>query len=274
MLPHNLSLLDSFRHVLPRVLMLDGGRYVVGTLVMMSVLWLVHRTTWRARIIQDRRPTRADYAREIRTSVGAIAVYALVTTPVLWLRSHGYGADRFMDASPLVIAAFVALLLVAHDAYFYWTHRLLHDPRLFKRMHRLHHRSITPTPFAAYAFSVYEAVVQVGFVALWVLLIPTPQWSLFIFLGIMIVRNVTGHAGTELHPRGMADHPVFGWITTTTHHDLHHGGGFNYNYGLYFTWWDRMMGTEHPRYREIYREITGRTAKAAPAAIPAELAAE
>ena len=68
----------------------------------------------------------------------------------------------------------------------------------------------------------------------------------------MIVRNVMGHAGVELMPRGLADSRWFGWINSTTHHDLHHAT-FNYNYGLYFTWWDKLMGTEHPAYRERLR---------------------
>ena len=53
-----------------------------------------------------------------------------------------------------------------------------------------------------------------------------------------------------------------GWWNTTTHHDLHHSSG-NTNFGLYFTWWDRWMGTEHPRYREEFRKVTARTRKAA-----------
>ena len=73
--------------------------------------------------------------------------------------------------------------------------------------------------------------------------------------------------------RGMADHAIFGLLTTTTHHDLHHSGGYRYNYGLYFTWWDRMMGTEHPRYRQVFREVTGRTAGAAPSSSKAEASA-
>ena len=32
-----------------------------------------------------------------------------------------------------------------------------------------------------------------------------------------------------------------------THHDLHHQGP-RWNFGLYFTLWDRLMGTEHPDY--------------------------
>ena len=46
---------------------------------------------------------------------------------------------------------------------------------------------------------------------------------------------------------------MFDWITTVTHHDLHHAQA-GWNYGLYFTWWDRMMGTEHPRYYEKFAE--------------------
>ena len=28
-----------------------------------------------------------------------------------------------------------------------------------------------------------------------------------------------------------------------------------YNYGLYFRWWDKMMGTEHPDYRRKFESI-------------------
>ncbi|MBI5277215.1 MAG: sterol desaturase family protein [Burkholderiales bacterium] len=38
------------------------------------------------------------------------------------------------------------------------------------------------------------------------------------------------------------------WLTTTLHHEMHHAYG-RHNFGLYFTWWDRWCGTEHPEYR-------------------------
>lgn len=74
----------------------------------------------------------------------------------------------------------------------------------------------------------------------------------------MILRNGMGHAGLELHARGWASHPVLKWISTTTHHDLHHAGSFTHNYGFYFTFWDKIMGTEHPRYVDIYDRVTTR----------------
>ena len=41
------------------------------------------------------------------------------------------------------------LVFVAHDAYFYWTHRWMHSPRLFGFFHWEHHKSQAPTAFTA-----------------------------------------------------------------------------------------------------------------------------
>ena len=150
-------------------------------------------------------------------------------------------------AGGAVLAIFAAIV-VAHDAYFYWVHRAMHHPKLFKTFHRLHHRSVTPTPFAAYAFDVPEALVMFAFLPIWLLFIPTPVTVISAFLALMIIRNTMGHAGLELHARWWLKTPLTRWISTTTHHDLHHSGSFKYNYGFYFTWWDKLMGTEHPDY--------------------------
>lgn len=258
-MPDSMTMADAALRVFPNVFLFDGGRYLVATLVMTLVVALMLRSPWRVRRLQARTATLADRRREWGASLRSVVIYAAVSTPALWLTANGYTAG-FYQGTPtaLEVVAYVAVLLVAHDTWFYWTHRAMHDRRLFKRFHRTHHKSITPTPFAAYAFDWPEAVVQVLFVSLWVAFVPTPWAAMFTFLGIMIVRNVMGHAGVEVHPRGMADHWFWGLFNTTTHHDLHHNGSFNHNYGLYFTWWDRMMGTEHPQYREIFREVTAR----------------
>ena len=162
-------------------------------------------------------------------------------------------------------------IIVAHDAYFYWTHRLMHHRRLYRYFHRTHHLSVTPTPFAAYAFDIPEALLMSAFTPLWLLFVPMHGLGLFLFMAFMLIRNVMGHAGVELMPRPLADSRWFGWINATTHHDLHHQT-FRHNYGLYFTWWDRLMGTEHPAYRDQLRGVS----EAAPVATvlpPARVAA-
>lgn len=53
----------------------------------------------------------------------------------------------------------IALLDYLHDAWFYWTHRLLHWGPVYTRVHHVHHRSGVPTPFAGYSFHVAEAAL-------------------------------------------------------------------------------------------------------------------
>ena len=257
---HPLTLLDAALRVFPNVFLFDGGRYVVGTLVMTVIIALVMRSPLRVRRLQARQATMTDRQRELLASFRSVVIYALVATPSLWLRANGFGGG-FYQGTPswAETLAFVGVLLVAHDTWFYWMHRTIHNRRLFGRMHALHHKSVTPTPFAAYSFNGLEAVFEALFVSLWVTVVQTPEIAMFLFLGIMILRNVMGHCGVELMPKGFADHWFWGLFATTTHHDLHHNGSFNHNFGLYFTVWDRLMGTEHPRYRDIFREVTARS---------------
>jgi len=139
---------------------------------------------------------------------------------------------------------------------------------VFGRVHRVHHLSTSPTPLAAYAFHPAEALVQAGVYPIIVAAIPAHPGTLFAFLVFMILRNVIGHLGFELHPRWFASHPATRWITTTTHHDLHHQH-FHGNYGLYFTWWDDLAGTTREDYTARFAEITS-GGRAAPALESAE----
>jgi sterol desaturase/sphingolipid hydroxylase (fatty acid hydroxylase superfamily) len=61
----------------------------------------------------------------------------------------------------------------------------------------------------------------------------------------------------ELFPRGFTRSRFLGWHTTATHHALHHKD-FTSNFGLYFTFWDRLLGTTHPRYDETFERVVSR----------------
>ena len=93
------------------------------------------------------------------------------------------------------------------------------------------------------------------FVPLVLQILPVHPVALSVFLGLMILRNAMGHCGVEFHAPGWIDGPLDA-LTTTTHHDLHHQCPDG-NYGLYFTWWDRLMGTEIPGYLAAFRNAAG-----------------
>ena len=134
--------------------------------------------------IQARRPTGRDYLREIALSLRTVvifsfngfAIYALVTTGVIVLPRTIEAAGGWVG-----VAASLAAVLLAHDTWFYWTHRLMHWRRLARHIHRAHHRSSAPTPFAAYAFDIGEAAIQAVFLTLF-LLVPVHPIVISLFL--------------------------------------------------------------------------------------------
>lgn len=79
--------------------------------------------------------------------------------------------------------------------------------------------------------------------------------AFILFLALQLLMNVMGHLGFELYPRGLLRSPL-GWIfNTTTNHPQHHQKT-NWNFGLYFNVWDRLLGTNPPRYADTYESVT------------------
>ena len=137
----------------------------------------------------------------------------------------------------------VAVCLLLHDSWFYWTHRFMHRPRIYKRMHAVHHASRNPTAWAAMSFHPWESIMGAVLVPSLVLLIPIHYGALLAVLLIMTVMGVTNHMGWELFPNWLVRGPTGRWLITASHHQRHHEKHLC-NYGLYFRFWDRLCGTD------------------------------
>ncbi len=258
----------SFINIWPTIFAIDLFRYVIAAGVLATIL-TVFATSLRRRRIQRRLAVAADMRREIFYSLLTALIFSLIGFGV-FVGSQSGIFKVYGGSLPLALRLLleVTAIIVLHDAYFYWAHRAMHHRWLFRRFHRIHHKSRTPTPWAAYAFAPLEAIVETGILPLAALIFPMHQLTVFIFVTHMIVRNVIGHAGHELFPRWWLQVPVVRLITTTTHHDLHHSSG-RYNFGLYFTCWDRLCGTEHPDYRKRFGSLFANTgAEKIPALLP------
>lgn len=236
--------------VFPTIVSLEVGRYAITAGLFSIIIWAFWRAHYAARKIQARAASAADYRREVFASLRTALIFSVTGFGMYYAHWAGWLTiyEDFSVKGPLYFVATLIAMIVAQDAYFYWTHRAMHHPRLFRTFHWTHHKSKTPTPWTAYAFDAPEAIVMVAFVPLWAAIVPMHDLAIFSFVTWQIVRNVMGHAGVELYPVSGKPSRLFGWWNTTTHHDLHHQNGRS-NYGLYFTWWDRWMGTEHPDYQ-------------------------
>lgn len=188
--------------------------------------------------------------REIGWSVPTLAIFGLINGVLFsagWLQ-YSQLYFHFNDFSVAWFVASIVLALLLHDTFFYWLHRAMHVPALFRLTHLVHHRSIHPTSFAAYSFHPTEALGEALIVTAIVYILPMHPLALLIFQTISTAYNVYGHCGREFWPKGMASHPIGRWINTSTAHAVHHGRG-RWNYGFYFLFWDRWMKTLDPAYR-------------------------
>jgi Delta7-sterol 5-desaturase len=243
----------------PTIWLGDLLRYLVPA-ALLGLLLAVLPAAWLARrSVRTLAPGDAQRRRELLHSLVTVLVFsangALIVVGVHagLLRVYTDWGSRGTAYAVISLAA----LVVLHDAWFYWTHRLLHLKSVFRWAHLTHHRSVAPTPWAAYSFSVPESAVQAVFLTLVLLVLPLHPLVILVFLTHMIVRNVLGHAGVELVPAAWLAGWWGRWLTTTLHHDMHHASG-RHNYGLYFAAWDRLCGTEHPDYRRRLAELTTR----------------
>ncbi len=236
--------------VFPTILSIEAGRYLITAGLFSLIIWAFWRGHYASRKIQARNATAQDYRREIFASLRTAVIFSITGFCMYFAHWAGWLTiyEDFSVKGPVYFVVTLIAMIIGQDAYFYWTHRAMHHPRLFRTFHWTHHKSKTPTPWAAYAFDVPEAIVMVAFVPLWAALVPMHDLAIFAFVTWQIVRNVMGHAGVELYPVSGKPSLLFGWWNTTTHHDLHHQSDRS-NYGLYFSWWDRWMGTEHPDYQ-------------------------
>jgi sterol desaturase/sphingolipid hydroxylase (fatty acid hydroxylase superfamily) len=240
---------DAFFHILPH----DVGRYVITAGGVFVIVNLAFASRLAGRKIREKSAAASQMRREFMTSLRTAVIFSL--SGALTVLAQNAGAITMLGAPENpgwgYFAVNLAAIIIAHDAWFYWTHRLIHHPRLFRRAHRTHHKSHIPTPWTAYSFDMTEAAINAAYLPLFLIVMPTSILVIIVFLTHMIVRNVIGHCGYELFPARRDGRPLVDWLTTVTHHDLHHAQA-GWNYGLYFTWWDRLMGTEHPLYHEKF----------------------
>ena len=232
--------------------------YVVFSGLSYWLFWVHGRRSLDHFKIQPHWPRPGQVRSEVAWSMLSMAVFTVVATllyvawqleltPLLYTDIGEYGWGYFWLS--------VVLMVLIHDAWFYWTHRFMHLPWIFRHIHARHHRSRTPTPWSTHAFHPLEAVVEISILPVIVFTMPAHPAAILVFIVILKAYNTVGHMGYELFPRAFARHRLFEWSNSTTHHDMHHShvGG---HFGLYFNVWDRLMGTNLPDYRATFERVS------------------
>ncbi len=193
--------------------------------------------------------------REIFYSFVTSLIFACLGTQVLYAWQTG-GTAIYFDKSeyPMIwMLLSICLVLAIHETYYAWLHRWMHRPSIYRWIHRTHHESLTTTSWTSFSFPQLESLLQGLPIFMMIFIIPIHILSLIVLLIIMTGTSVINHLNHEIYPEGTHRHWFGKWWIGATHH-AHHHSQFHFNFGLYFTFWDRWMKTENSDFDSLFEE--------------------
>jgi Delta7-sterol 5-desaturase len=234
-------------------------RYVLVSGIFIIVFKVILRDEYASRTVIQRLREPNQTWREIGWSTLTTLIFTLSALGMVWMYVHDYTKiyvgwqTAYLWQIPLSIIAYMLI----HEAYYYFLHRWMHRPGVYRYFHKIHHDSVVTSPWTAFSFHPLESVLQALIIPFLLFFIPIHFGALFFLLILMTVSATINHLNIEIYPKWMATSGIGKWVIGATHHGHHHKF-FNKNYGLYFTFFDRWLGTESEEFDEEFERLTGK----------------
>jgi sterol desaturase/sphingolipid hydroxylase (fatty acid hydroxylase superfamily) len=159
----------------------------------------------------------------------------------LWQRSVG---DVALDASALPMQARVAIGVLLSDLIGWAHHWVRHRVPLFWHFHAVHHAQRELNVFTDLRYHPLEYVVTTTLRAI-------PLFLLGAAFPVVVAWTVVSEWYTKLtHANVRTNLGPLRWLLVTPQsHRIHHSRDAAHrdtNYGVVFSFWDRLFGTQHP----------------------------
>jgi sterol desaturase/sphingolipid hydroxylase (fatty acid hydroxylase superfamily) len=179
-------------------------------------------------------------------SVAALATAVAIVRPASdwsleWAGMSGFG---LMHALALSAPAEFAVTFLLLDLSFYYWHVANHRFALLWRIHNVHHVDPDLDVSTAFRFHFAEVALSAGFRLLQVILIGPAVATYAIYEAAFQACTLFHHSNIRLPER--AERGLNAAIVTPRMHGIHHSQvreENNSNFGIVFTWWDRLHRT-------------------------------
>lgn len=171
---------------------------------------------------------------------------------IMWMMANGYAPVITFAENPVWFVLALILLPVWSAFHFYWVHRLLHLPMLYKHVHSLHHRNVNIGPWSGFSMHPVEHLLYLS-----TLLIHCVVPSHPIHLIFHVVYQGPGAAMTHTGYEDLLIKDKRRLALGTFYHQLHHRY-YECNYGNQEMPWDRWFGTFHDGTDEATEETRAR----------------
>ena len=156
-----------------------------------------------------------------------------------WAAANGYAPGLAFAENPLWFALWFVLIPVWSSFHFYWIHRALHWPPLYRLVHALHHRNINIGPWSGISMHPVEHLIYFSSVLIHFIVPSHPAHVLFHFY-VQALNPAFSHSGFD----GIVLGDRKRMETGDFFHQLHHRF-FTCNYGTVEMPWDRVFGSYH-----------------------------
>lgn len=168
-----------------------------------------------------------------------VTVWTAYEILMMWGFANGYIAVLQWTENPVWFVAVFLLVPIWYSFHFYWGHRLLHWPPLYRMAHALHHRNINIGPWSGISMHPVEHVIYFSSVLIHWVVASHPVHILF-HMQFDVLAAVTSHSGFEGLEVKDKNRVALGYFF----HQLHHRY-FECNYGTGEMPWDKWFGSFH-----------------------------
>ena len=181
-----------------------------------------------------------------------VAVWTAYEVLMLWAMAHGYAPMLTWADNPVLFVLLIFLTPVWISFHFYWIHRWLHWPPLYKLAHALHHRNTNVGPWSGLSMHPLEHLLFFSSVLIHWVVAAHPIHILF-HMQHQALTAATSHTGFE----GLLVRDRNRLALGTFHHQMHHRY-FECNYGNLEMPWDCWFGSFHDGTEESHERFQER----------------
>ncbi len=186
------------------------------------------------------------------TIASGITLWSLAQCLTFWAMANGWAPNLHPGENPVWFVLMFPFLVVWSSFHFYWVHRALHVPWLYRLAHALHHRNVNVGPWSGISMHPVEHLL---FYTNFLIHLIVPSHPVHVlFHGYMqSVHPIFSHSGFEQLYVADKRRAKMGDFF----HQLHHRY-FECNYGTIEMPWDRWFGSFHDGSETATRETRAR----------------